>query len=208
VLYLIIYICSSVSWYIITAPTTLQIIVGILATLAIINLSIEDLFKMSSPNAPRTPLKPTNKANGTPKSPESTKKLAATSSDGGNVVKKRIPSQNIKENAPEHKAASPQTPRPKAPKTSEDQLPQSPTPDRNSKRHSVTDAPPKFKAATPDQGEVAKQVVKKVKKTSPPADVGNDSQDQVNESDKPVKKTKKRVPKPQDEVDRNGVEQL
>ncbi|KFY91981.1 hypothetical protein V500_04384 [Pseudogymnoascus sp. VKM F-4518 (FW-2643)] len=153
---------------------------------------------MSSSNAPRTPLKPTNKANGTPKSSESTKKMAPASPDGGNVVKKRIPSQNVKTNAPEHKIASP---RPKPPKASDDQLPQSPTPDQSSKRHSVTDAPPpKFKAATPDQGDAAKPVIKKVKKASPPADVGNEKQNQVTELEKSVKKTKKQVPKPQDDA--------
>ncbi|KFZ18834.1 hypothetical protein V502_03930 [Pseudogymnoascus sp. VKM F-4520 (FW-2644)] len=153
---------------------------------------------MSSPNAPRTPLKPTNKVNGTPKSPESTKKMAPAPPDGGNVVKKRIPSQNVKTNAPENKTASP---RPKPPKASDDQLPQSPTPDPSSKRHSVTDAPPpKFKAATPDQGDAAKPVIKKMKKASPPADVGNEEQNQVNELEKRVKKTKKQVPKPHDDA--------
>lgn len=197
-LYLFLYIFSSVAWYVVTAPATLQLTVGTLATLVIITLSIESFFKMSSPNAPRTPLKPTNKVNGTPKSPESTKKMASAPPDGGNVVKKRIPSQNVKTNAPEHKTASP---RPKPPKASDDQLPQSPTPDPSSKRHSVTDAPPpKFKAATPDQGDAAKPVIKKVKKAAPPADVGNEEQNQVNELEKRVKKTKKQVPKPQDDA--------
>ncbi|KFY29192.1 hypothetical protein V491_00145 [Pseudogymnoascus sp. VKM F-3775] len=131
---------------------------------------------MSSLKAPRTPLKPINKANGTPKSFESTKKVAPASPDGGNVVKKRIPSQNVKKNAPEHITASP---RPKPPKASDDQLLQSPT---------------------PDQGDAAKPVIKKVKKASPPADVGNERQNQVNELEKRVKKTKKQVPKPQDDA--------
>ncbi|KFZ23616.1 hypothetical protein V502_01906 [Pseudogymnoascus sp. VKM F-4520 (FW-2644)] len=131
---------------------------------------------MSSPKAPRTPLKPTNKANGTLKSFESTKKMAPAPPDGGNVVKKRIPSQNVKTNAPEHKTASPRL---KPPKASDDQLPQSPT---------------------PDQGDAAKPVIKKVKKASPPADVGNERQNQLNELEKRVKKTKKQVPKPQDDA--------
>lgn len=200
-LYLILYIFSSVSWYVVTAPATLQLTVGTLATLAIITLSIEHYFKMSSSNAPQTPLKPTNKANRTPKSSESTKKMAPAPPDGGNVVKKRIQSQNIKKDAQEHKTASP---RPKPPKASEEQPPQSPTPDQSSKRHSVTDAPPpKFKAATPDQGDAAKPVIKKVKKSFPPADVGDEKQNQVNELEKRVKKTKKQVPKPQDDAGGN-----
>ncbi|KFY67698.1 hypothetical protein V496_01458 [Pseudogymnoascus sp. VKM F-4515 (FW-2607)] len=153
---------------------------------------------MSSPKAPRTPLKPTNKANGTPKSFESTKKMAPAPPDGGNVVKKRIPSQNVKTNPPEHKTSSSRS---KQSKASDDQLPQSPTPDQNSKVDSVRgDAPPKVKAATPNQGDAAKPVMNKVKKPSPPADVGNERQNQVNENEKRAKKTKKQVPKPQDDV--------
>ncbi|KFY28176.1 hypothetical protein V491_00599 [Pseudogymnoascus sp. VKM F-3775] len=149
---------------------------------------------MSSPKAPRTPLKPTNKPSETPKSFEPTKKMAPAPPDGGNVVKKRIPSQNIKTNPPEHKTPSS---RAKPPKASDDQ---SLTPDQNSKGGSVRgDAPPKVKAATTDQGDVAKPVMKQVKKASPPADVGNERQDQVNENEKRIKKTKKQVPKPQDD---------
>lgn len=204
VLSLVLYISTIASWYFITSPTTIQITIGILAVLAITTLSIKDLFTMSSPKAPRTPLKPTDKANGTPKSPDSIKKMASTHPDAGNLVKKRVTSQNVKANAPAlNKAASPQTPRPKPPKSSEDQLPQTPTPNRSSKRQPTTDAPPpKFKAASSGQEDASKPIIKKVKKASAPSDVETEKRDHVDGLQNEVKKAKKQAPPPQQEPEK------
>lgn len=204
VLSLVLYISTIALWYFITSPTTIQITIGILAVLAITTLSIKDLFTMSSPKAPRTPLKPTDKANGTLKSPDSIKKMASTHPDAGNLVKKRVTSQNVKENGPAlNKAASPQTPRPKPPKSSEDQLPQTPTPDRSSKRQPTADAPPpKFKAASSGQGDASKPIIKKVKKASAPSDVETEKRDHVDGFQDEVKKAKKQAPPPQQETEK------
>ncbi|OBT75768.1 hypothetical protein VF21_05550 [Pseudogymnoascus sp. 05NY08] len=165
---------------------------------------------MSSPKAPRTPLKPTDKANGTPKSPDSIKKMASTQPDAGNVVKKRVPSQRVKaDTTTPNKAVSPQTPRPKPPKSLEDQPPQTPSPDRSSKRKPTTDAPPpKFKAATSTQGDAAKTVIKKVKNSSPPLDAETETRDHVDGPQNEVKRVTKQAPPPQEEVEqlRNNAE--
>ncbi|KFY75790.1 hypothetical protein V499_04249 [Pseudogymnoascus sp. VKM F-103] len=210
VISLVLYISTIVLWYLIASPTTIQITIGILAVLAITTLFIKDLFTMSSPKAPRTPLKPTDKANGTPKSPDSIKKMTSTQPDAGNVVKRRVPSQKVKaDTTTPNNAVSPQTPRPKPPKSLEDQLPQSPTPDRSSKRQPTTDAPPpKFKAATSGQGNAAKTAVKKVKKTSPPVDVETAKRDHVDGTQSEVKRVKKQAPQPLQEPNhfQNDVE--
>ncbi|KFY39142.1 hypothetical protein V495_06123 [Pseudogymnoascus sp. VKM F-4514 (FW-929)] len=206
---LILYITTVVSWYFITSPTTIQIIVAIVVVLAIAILPIKDLFTMSSPKAPRTPVKPTDKANGHPKSPDSIKKVASTHQDGDNVVKKRVPSQNVKTNTTSlNKDTPPQTSRPKQPKSSEDQLaPQTPTPDRSSKRQPATDAPPpKFKAATSSQGDAAKPVMKKVKKASPPADSGNEKQGHLDSLQNGPKEVKKQAPPLQQEPEQEKIQ--
>ncbi|OBT87577.1 hypothetical protein VE02_04130 [Pseudogymnoascus sp. 03VT05] len=164
---------------------------------------------MSSPKAPRTPLKPTDKANGTPKSPDSIKKMASTQPDAGNVVKKRVPSQRVKaDTTTPNKAVSPQTPRPKPPKSLEDQPLQTPSPDRSSKRKPTTDTPPKFKAATSTPGDAAKTVIKKVKNSSPPLDAETETRDHVDGPQNEVKRVTKQAPPPQEEVKqlRNNAE--
>ncbi|KFY63205.1 hypothetical protein V496_04125 [Pseudogymnoascus sp. VKM F-4515 (FW-2607)] len=196
VLRLALYISTITLWYFITSPTTIQITIGASAVLAITTLSIKDLYTMSSPKTTRTPLKPTDKTNGAPKSPDSIKKMASTQPDADNVVKKRVPSQNVKTNAPTvNKPASPQTPRSKPPKSSENDLPQTPTPDRSSKRQPMSDAPPpKFKAAASSQGDAAKPVIKKVKKASPPSDFETEKRDHADGAQNEVKRAKKQAP--------------
>jgi len=57
-----------------------------------------------------------------------------------------------------------------------------------------------------NQGDAAKPVIKKVKKSPQTADVGDEKQDQVNDLENGVKKTKERVPRPQADAGGKGVE--